>query len=215
MKSRILIFSVIIMLCAACSKSVEPQTVAGYILSTERDAYITLNIPNEIPAQKTFIISDDTACDEGVYFEGNMAEITFLPTANAEELPQAISITTDATYTRVIGRWRTSKNNKLQIDITLQSHGKIFQVAPVDVLQFHTWQLTGVENEITLHGTLSLPPEKGVKSNGENSAPARRTKHFNVRARLTDDEDGNTEQHKVLIITNDKGRKSRLYPAWR
>ena len=33
-------------------------------------------------------------------------------------------------------------------------------------------------------------------------------------AELAYDEEGNTEQHKVLIITTDKGRTSKLYPAW-
>ena len=35
-----------------------------------------------------------------------------------------------------------------------------------------------------------------------------------VQAELAYDEEGNTEQHKVLIITTDKGRTSKLYPAW-
>ncbi len=215
MRIRLLIFSAAIMLCAACGKSVEPQTVAGYILSAERGKQITLSTPDSTPAEQTFLLGDDTACDEGAYFEGNIAEVTFLPAEDEEELPRAISITADDTYPRVVGRWRTDKDDKLQIDITLQPHGNIFQVAPDGILLFHTWQLTGIENEISLHGTLSLPPEKGEKADNKHTTPARRIKHFNVRARLADDEEGNTEQHKVLIITNDKGRKSRLYPAWR
>jgi hypothetical protein len=189
--------------------------VAGYILSTERDKQITLCIPDGTPTEQTFQLGDNTACDEEIYFKGNIAEVCFLPAEDEDELPHAISITADATYPRVIGRWRTDKDDKLQIDITLQPHGRIFQVSPDGILQFNTWQLTGTENEITMHGTLSLPPTKGDKAEGKDYSNERRTKHFSVRARLADDEEGNTEQHKVLIITNDKGRKSRLYPAWR
>jgi hypothetical protein len=215
MRNNILILSIVIMLCAACGRSVEPQTVAGYILSAERDKQITLSIPDGTPTEQTFLLSDDTDFNEGIYFKGNIAEVTFMPTVDEEEFPKAISITTDDTYPRVVGRWRTDKDDKLQIDITLQPHGRIFQVSPDGILQFNTWQLTGTENEITLHGTLSLPPTKGDKAEGKDYSNERRTRHFSVRARLADDEEGNTEQHKVLIITNDKGRKSRLYPAWR
>jgi hypothetical protein len=44
--------------------------------------------------------------------------------------------------------------------------------------------------------------------------PTRQDKRFSVQAELAYDEEGNTEQHKVLIITTDKGRTSKLYPAW-
>ena len=220
MKIRIAILIFICALGTACRKHVEPQYIAGYITAVS-DNQITLNVPDSTPSKRLFAINDNTTCDEGSYYEGNIAEILYMPTDKEEELHTAINITSNSTYPRMLGRWQTDKDDKLQIDIVLQPRGKVLQIAPSEILQFQNWQLTGVEDEITLHGTLSLPPikEKDKKkdkedNNDEITTPlARRTMHFSATAHLADDEEGNTEQHKVLIVTTDKGRRSKLYPA--
>ncbi|MBQ2036296.1 MAG: hypothetical protein II216_00110, partial [Alistipes sp.] len=144
------------------------------------------------------------------------AEVIFLP-SDDETLPVAQSVTADVTYPRIIGRWTTDKDDELQIDLELQPHGKIEQRRPDTVINFESWQLTGEENTITLHGSLSLPPvkvdSKKIKADSV-IIPTRQDKRFSVQAELAYDEEGNTEQHKVLIITTDKGRTSKLYPAW-
>ena len=218
MKIRISILIAICTLCFACRKHVEPRHIAGYITASS-DTEITLSVPDSIGQGFVFAIDENTTLDEGVRFEGNIAEVEYMPSTEEGELPLALDITTDPTYPNMLGRWHTDKDEKLQIDIVLQSHGKILQMAPTEILQFTHWQLTGVEDEITLHGTLSLPPQlqekkKSKESNDElESAQSRRTMNFCATARLADDDEGSTEQHKVLIITTDKGRKSKLYPA--
>lgn len=213
--------AILIILCSlgiGCHKHMEPQYIAGYVTAIN-DTQITLDVPDSTPSKRLFIIDNDTSYDEGTYYEGNIAEVLYMPAEKEGESPTAISITSDPTYPRILGHWRTDKDDKLRIDIILQPRGKVLQIAPTDILQFNYWQLTGVENEITLHGTLSLPPIKDSdkhhsKENDDVSTlPTRRTMHFSSTARLTDDEEGNTEQHKVLIVTTDKGRKSKLYPA--
>lgn len=219
MKIRISTIIFVCMLCLACRKHVEPQYITGYI-TTINDTEIILEVPDSISSKQVFAIDENTMRDEGAYYEGNIAEVEYMPATEEGERPLALDITTDPTYPRMLGRWHTDKDDKLQIDIILQAHGKVLQVAPTEILQFTRWQLTGVEDEITLHGTLSLPPiknpeeKKNKKDNDElESAPSRRTMNFCATARLTDDDEGNTEQHKVLIITTDNGRKSKLYPA--
>ena len=219
MKIRISILIALCALCFACREHVEPRYIAGYITATS-DTQITLSVPDSIAPGFVFAIDENTSLDEGAYFEGNIAEVEYMPATEEGERPLALDVTTDSTYPHMLGRWHTDKDDKLQIDIVLQSHGKVLQVAPTEILQFTHWQLTGVEDEITLHGTLSLPPiknpeeKKNKKDNDEfESAPSRRTMNFCATARLADDEEGNTEQHKVLIITTDNGRKSKLYPA--
>lgn len=220
MKIRTLIPIIACLLCVACGKQAEPRYIAGYITEIS-DSQIVLEVPDSTPSQRLFAIDNNTSCDEGAYCEGNIAEVTYMPADEQGLLPQAISITSDMTYPRMQGRWQTDKDDKLQIDIILQPFGKVAQVLPTDILQFNSWQLTGVENEVTLHGTLSLPLSKERSKNKEkenkekiDTLPSRHTMHFSAVARLADDE-GNTEQHKVLIITTDKGRKSKLYPAER
>ena len=203
-------------LSLSCRKQQEPQSIAGYIIDTTNSNQIILFVPDSIPAERSYVVDDNTMFSGGTIMEGNIAEVIFLP-SDDETLPVAQSVTADVTYPRIIGRWTTDKDDELQIDLELQPHGKIEQRRPDTVISFESWQLTGKENIITLHGSLSLPPvkvdSKKIKADSV-VIPTRQDKLFSVQAELAYDEEGNTEQHKVLIITTDKGRTSKLYPAW-
>lgn len=205
-----------VILSLSCRKQQEPQSIAGYIIDTTNSNQIILFVPDSIPAERSYVVDDNTLFSGGTVMEGNIAEVIFLP-SDDETLPIAQSVTADVTYPRIIGRWTTDKDDELQIDLELQPHGKIEQRRPDTVISFESWQLTGEENTITLHGSLSLPPvkvdSKKIKADSV-VIPTRQDKRFSVQAKLAYDEEGNTEQHKVLIITTDKGRTSKLYPAW-
>ena len=205
-----------VILSFSCRKQQEPQSIAGYIIDTTNSNQIILFVPDSIPAERSYVVDDNTLFSGGTVMEGNIAEVIFLP-SDDEMLPVAQSVTADVTYPRIIGRWTTDKDDELQIDLELQPHGKIEQRRPDKVISFESWQLTGEENTITLHGSLSLPPvkvdSKKIKADSV-VIPTRQDKRFSVQAQLAYDEEGNTEQHKVLLITTDKGRTSKLYPAW-
>lgn len=223
MKLKLSILTIVICLTAlSCSEQVEPQSVAGYIIDTPNSNLIILSVPDSIPSERRYTINDDTQFSGGGIVEGNIAEVIYIPTEDGTQ-PIAQSVVADVTYPRIIGRWATDKEDDLQIDLLLQPHGVVKQQLPTETLLFDCWQLTGEENTITLHGTLSLPPQKEKKdiskeesSNEESQkelTPQRNKKRFSVVARLAYDEDGNTEQHKVLLITTDKGHTSKLYPV--
>ena len=216
MKLRVAIYALMVILSLSCRKQQEPQSIAGYIIDTTNSNQIILFVPDSIPAERSYVVDDNTMFSGGTIMEGNIAEVIFLPSED-ETLPVAQSVTADVTYPRIIGRWTTDKDDELQIDLELQPHGKIEQRRPDTVISFESWQLTGEENTITLHGSLSLPPvkvdSKKIKADSV-VIPTRQDKRFSVQAKLAYDEEGNTEQHKVLIITTDKGRTSKLYPAW-
>ena len=216
MKFRVAIYTLMVILSLSCRKQQEPQSIAGYIIDTTNSNQIILFVPDSIPAERSYVVDDNTLFSGGTVMEGNIAEVIFLP-SDDETLPVAQSVTADVTYPRIIGRWTTDKDDELQIDLELQPHGKIEQRRPDTVISFESWQLTGEENTITLHGSLSLPPvkvdSKKIKADSV-VIPIRQDKRFSVQAELAYDEEGNTEQHKVLIITTDKGRTSKLYPAW-
>ena len=216
MKFRVALYTLMAILSLSCRKQQEPQSIAGYIIDTTNSNQIILFVPDSIPAERSYVVDDNTLFSGGTVMEGNIAEVIFLP-SDDETLPVAQSVTADVTYPRIIGRWTTDKDDELQIDLELQPHGKIEQRRPDTVISFESWQLTGEENTITLHGSLSLPPvkvdSKKIKADSV-VIPTRQDKRFSVQAELAYDEEGNTEQHKVLIITTDKGRTSKLYPAW-
>ena len=216
MKLRVAIYTLMVILSLSCRKQQEPQSIAGYIIDTTNSNQIILFVPDSIPAERSYVVDDNTLFSGGTVMEGNIAEVIFLP-SDDETLPIAQSVTADVTYPRIIGRWTTDKDDELQIDLVLQPHGRIEQRRPDTVISFESWQLTGEENIITLHGSLSLPPvkvdSKKIKADSV-VIPTRQDKRFSVQAELAYDEEGNTEQHKVLIITTDKGRTSKLYPAW-
>lgn len=216
MKLRVALYTLMVILSLSCRKQQEPQSIAGYIIDTTNSNQIILFVPDSIPAERSYVVDNNTLFSGGTVMEGNIAEVIFLP-GDDETLPVAQSVTADVTYPRIIGRWTTDKDDELQIDLVLQPHGRIEQRRPDTVISFESWQLTGEENTITLHGSLSLPPvkvdSKKIKADSV-VIPTRQDKRFSVQAELAYDEEGNTEQHKVLIITTDKGRTSKLYPAW-
>lgn len=221
MRLRFYIYTLTVAIFAlSCQKQVEPQSIAGYIIDTHDSNHIILNVPDSIPAERSYIINDNTLFCGGGIVEGNVAEVIYLPTEDGT-MPIAQSVTADATYPRMLGRWKTDKSDNLQIDLNLQPHGVIVQLSPDGTLIFNNWQLTGEENVITLHGSLSLPPKRETEKEKKNKAqdneeltlPTRQVMQFSVKAHLAYDEEGNTEQHKVLLITTDKGRTSKLYPT--
>ena len=187
--------------------------MAGYIVGTPSAEQIT--IEGDTIGLRSFNISDDTIIEGGVLVEGNIAEIIFTPTDEEGSLPYASLITTDKTYAQALGRWATDKGAQLEIDIELQPHGRIAQTAPADILRFERWQITGRENEITLYGTLSLPPDwsaynEARKKDKDTPLPERREQHFSVEAQLDKESDSNTEIRRVLVV-NANGRESKLY----
>ncbi|MBR6560751.1 MAG: hypothetical protein IKT75_06310, partial [Alistipes sp.] len=151
MKLRVAIYTLMVILSLSCRKQQEPQSIAGYIIDTTNSNQIILFVPDSIPAERSYVVDDNTLFSGGTVMEGNIAEVIYLP-SDDETLPVAQSVTADVTYPRIIGRWATDKDDELQIDLELQPHGKIEQRRPDTVISFESWQLTGEENTITLHG---------------------------------------------------------------
>ena len=147
--------------------------------------------------------------------EGNIAEIIYMPTQKEGELPLALTITTDETYPKTLGRWTTEGKVPLQVDIELEPRGRITQHEPQQALRFTSWQLSGEENKITLYGTISLPPDyskdKNDKKEEAQTLPTRRERSFSISATLTKQSDSNTESRMVLILRTESGRESKLY----
>ncbi len=213
MNYRHIIYALLALLLSSCRTHVEPQIVAGYIVGTPSAEQIT--IKGDTIGVRTFNISDETIIEGGVLVEGNIAEIVFTPTTEEGTLPDASLITTDKTYSQALGRWATNDKAQLKIDIELLPHGRIKQTAPADVLRFERWQITGRENEITLYGTLSLPPDwstynEARKKDKDTPLPERREQHFSVEARLDKESDSNTEIRRVIVVSTN-GRESKLY----
>ena len=213
MNIRLFTYALLTLLFTSCRTPVEPQTVAGYIVGTPSTEQIT--IAGDTIGVRRFNISDKTLIEGGTLVEGNIAEIVFIPTTEPNTLPDATLITTDKTYSQALGRWTTNDKAQLKIDIELQPHGRIAQNAPSDVLRFERWQITGHEDEIILHGTLSLPPDwsqytKEQRREKDFVPPTRREQHFSVEARLDKESDSNTEIRRVIIV-NANGRESKLY----
>ena len=213
MNYRHFIYALLTLLLASCRTPVEPQIVAGYIVSTPSSEQIT--IEGDTIGVRTFNISDETIIEGGVLVEDNIAEIIFTPTDEEGTLPYASLITTDRTYSQALGRWATNEKEQLKIDIELLPHGRISQTEPDQVLHFERWQITGRENVITLHGSLSLPPDwaeynKLKAKDKDTPLPERREQQFSIEARMDKQSDSNTESRRVLIV-NANGRESKLY----
>lgn len=192
---------------------VEPMIAAGYIESAMPEQSII--IKGDTIGVRHFAIDEQTVFEGGEMVEGNIAEIIYMPTEEEGELPLALTITTDETYPKSLGRWATEGKVSLQVDIELQPRGVIVQHEPQQALRFTSWQLAGEENRITLYGTMSLPPEfkkeKKDKKEEEITIPARRERNFSISATLTKQSDSNTESRMVLVLRTEKGRESKLY----
>ena len=192
---------------------VEPMIAAGYIESAMPEESII--IKGDTIGVRHFAIDEQTTFEGGEMVEGNIAEIIYMPTQEEDELPLALTITTDETYPKTLGRWTTEGKVPLQVDIELQPRGRITQHEPQQALRFTSWQLSGEENKITLYGTISLPPdyskEKKDKKEDEITIPTRRERSFSISATLTKQSDSNTESRMVLILRTESGRESKLY----
>ena len=192
---------------------VEPMIAAGYIESAMPDESII--IKGDTIGVRHFAIDEQTVFEGGEMVEGNIAEIIYMPAEEEGELPLALTITTDETYPKSLGRWATEGKVPLQVDIELQPRGRIVQHEPQQALRFTSWQLAGEENRITLYGTMSLPPEfkneKKNKKEEEITIPTRRERNFSISATLTKQSDSNTESRQVLVLRTENGRESKLY----
>ena len=209
-----IIFATMATTLISCRQAeVEPMIAAGYIESAMPDESII--IKGATIGVRHFAIDEQTVFEGGEMVEGNIAEIIYMPTEEEGELPLALTITTDETYPKSLGRWATEGKVSLQVDIELQPRGGIVQHEPQQALRFTSWQLAGEENRITLYGTMSLPPEfkkeKKDKKEEEITIPTRRERNFSISATLTKQSDSNTESRMVLVLRTEKGRESKLY----
>ncbi len=207
-----LLAAVISSLSSCRQAEVEPMIAAGYIDVASPESIV---IKGDTIGVRHFAIDEQTVFEGGEMIEGNIAEIIYLPQRNDEELPLALTITTDKTYPKALGRWATEGRVALTVDIELLPHGRIRQHEPQQAMRFTSWQLTGREDEITLYGIISLPAEvkKGEKQKkGEEvELPTRRERSFSTTATITKQADSNTESRQVLILRTEKGRESKLY----
>lgn len=203
------------LLLFGCQRPIEPQMMVGFV---ERADNEMLTIANDTAQIKRFLIDENTLLSGGALIEGNIVEIIYLPAQEQAIAPTAQSITADETYSKALGRWSSEQRGQrgqLAIDITLHTHGRISQSQPTQTLQFTRWELSPEQDIITLHGTLSLPPDhtaKAAKSNKEQpSLPQRRPHSFSVEAHLTRESDSNTESRSVMIFQTENGSEAKLY----
>ncbi len=212
MLRRIATYTLVLLSLISCHEVVEPRIVAGYIATDATDESLTI-VGDTIPPM-TFRLNEATLYDGGALVEGNVVEVIYLP-ADEGVTPWAERVTADKTYPMALGRWTTDKGASLVIDIELQPHGRVAHNLPDQVMQFERWQITGSENEITLYGTISLPPDwsaynEARKKDTQTPLPERRTRRFSVVATLDKETDSNTESRRVLRFKNN-GRESKLY----
>lgn len=198
---------------SACHRAIEPQVIAGYIAQGSGKSLILINHPDSTSPFR-IILQEDTEYSGGVPIVGNLAEVIYLPATEENPLPIALSVTADKTYPQALGKWVNRDNRRLEIAIELLPYGHIEQSEPSDILTYTSWHLTDQEDIIELCGTLSLPPERSKKEKKINSsndtdsivAPQRRLRSFRVTAELLFE-----NNNKVMIITTDKGQKSKLH----
>ena len=218
MKGRIISILTLTTLLTACGQQhSEPMIVAGYI--TADSSSDVIRIEGDTIGVCAYAITDETTMEGGEIIEGNIAEVIYLPSKEADELPQALTITTDASYPKALGRWQTDPKAQLQVDIELLVRGEIIQHQPQQALRYTGWQLTGKEDEIILRGVISLPPEaiskqskaKAKKESEQEAPPQRRERHFEIKGKITKISDSNTESRRAIVLRTQKGRESILY----
>ena len=192
---------------------VEPMIAAGYIEAASSSENII--IKGDTIGVRHFAIDEQTEFKGGEVVEGNIAEVIYMPSSEPSELPIALTITTDTTYPKALGRWTTAPKAQLQIDLELKPRGRIIQHQPQQALHFTSWQLSGEDEQIILHGIISLPPEiekaEKRKKDEEPTLPQRRERKFKITARVTKQSDSNTESREVMIFRTERGVESRLY----
>lgn len=211
MRLKIYFYAIALALACACHREQPPQYIAGFISEIESEQLIAIDSMGSGIIHR-FTIDENTQRQSSGLVEGNVAEIMYIPTED-EQTPTAISITTDDTYTKVLGRWATLEGEKVPIDIELLTRGRIRQHTPEAILEYTSWQLLAKEDTIRLIGRLSLPPivEKEKKTakteDNEEIQPApRREQAFTTIAVVATEGDRRT----LTLITN-KGTKSTLY----
>lgn len=213
MKHYITIYIIGLAALVGCHREIEPQVIAGYISEGSQSTAIIITHPDSLSPLR-IIINEDTQFSGGAPIIGNIAEVVYLPADEDQMLPTAVSVTADKTYPQALGRWESRDERNLDIAIELLPYGRIEQSAPSEILTYTSWHLTDNEDIIELCGTLSLPPERPKKGEkpkvkGDSAAiipPARRIRSFRVAAKL-----GFENNNKVMTITTDKGRKSKLH----
>lgn len=210
--NKLIILWLALALACACSHEQEPQYIAGFISEIDSEQLIAIDSMDS-GTIKRFVINENTQRQTSELIKGNIAEIMYIPTEGEQE-PTAISITTDDTYPKVLGRWTTPEGEKIPIDIELLTHGRIHQNTPEGILEYTSWQLLGREDTIRLIGRISLPPivenEKkranDDKKEEETQPAPQREQAFTTLAVV-----GIESDRRTLTIINNKGQKSTLY----
>ena len=210
MRLKIYFCAITFALACACHREQPPQYIAGFISEIESEQLIAIDSMGSGVIHR-FTIDENTQYQSSGLIEGNVAEIMYIPAE--EQIPAAISITSDDTYPKVLGRWVTPDSEKMPIDIELLTRGRIRQHTPEAILEYTSWQLLAKEDTIRLIGRLSLPPivekdkKREKKEDNEEIQPAsRREQAFTTIAVVAMEGDRRT----LTLITN-KGTKSTLY----
>ena len=168
MRLKIYFCAITLALICACHREQPPQYIAGFISEIESEQLIAIDSMGSGIIHR-FTIDENTQYQSSGLIEGNVAEVMYIPTEE-EQTPTAISITTDDTYPKVLGRWSTTDGEKMPIEIELLTRGRIRQHTPEAILEYTSWQLLAKEDTIRLIGRLSLPPivEKDNKKEQES-----------------------------------------------
>jgi hypothetical protein len=211
MRLKIYFCAITLALICACHREQPPQYIAGFISEIESEQLIAIDSMGS-GIIHSFTIDENTQYQSSGLIEGNVAEVMYIPTEE-EQTPTAISITTDDTYPKVLGRWSTLDGEKMPIEIELLTRGKIRQHTPEAILEYTSWQLLAKEDTIRLIGRLSLPPivekdkkkEKDKESEEVQPAP-RREQAFTTIAVV-----GTEGDRRTLTLITNKGTKSTLY----
>ena len=211
MRLKIYFYAIALALTCACHREQPPQYIAGFIIEIESEQLIAIDSMGSGIIHR-FTIDENTQRQSSGLIEGNVAEVMYIPSED-EQTPTAISITTDDTYPKVLGRWGTPDGEKMPIEIELLTRGKIRQHTPEAILEYTSWQLLAKEDTIRLIGRLSLPPiiekdkkmEKDKESEEVQPAP-RREQAFTTIAVV-----GTEGDRRTLTLITNKGTKSTLY----
>lgn len=195
------------LLLTSCHEEPTPQTMVGLVAQANEQ---TLTINNDTTSVRRFAIDEQTILEGGALVEGNLVEVIYMPTEDGS-LPTARLITADATYAEALGRWSDEQSGQLRVDFTLLPHGRISQQQPEGILHFTRWELSDEQGIITLHGTLSLPPDwveynRLYKIDKQTPLPTRRVRQFSVRAAIGRQSDSNTEIRHTLTIQSGHDR---------
>ena len=219
MKFNHIIYIVFVLSMLSCHRELPLQSVVGFVAKGSGEQVVIVE-NDTLPQSVQCMIGENTTFEGGKLDEGNLVEVIYRPSENQDELPEAVVVATDATYSHVLGRWGSAAKSNPYVEFTLKPRGEIVQHVPQDVLIMRRWQLTGEEGVIEIMGELSLPPEP-VKVSEKPKAkvaedevveiPQRRVRHFVVKAHLGEDDDINAESRKTLVIINNKGRENVLY----